>query len=124
MILIIGCVSSLFLISIFVLNYVIKEQLTENSLAANQRYASKIAFSTDKYFESMLSELRYSAQIVGQDFSNQQVLKAEVTRLKGQSQKFIHAQFIVNATEFPNMNLIHFGVRLNHFYSCDHSGIN
>ncbi len=36
----------------------------------------------------MLSELRYSAQIVGQDFSNQQVLKAEVTRLKGQSQKF------------------------------------
>lgn len=88
LILIIGCVSSLFLISIFVLNYVIKEQLTENSLAANQRYASKIAFSTDKYFESMLSELRYSAQIVGQDFSNQQVLKAEVTRLKGQSQKF------------------------------------
>jgi hypothetical protein len=68
LILIIGCVSSLFLISIFVLNYVIKEQLTENSLAANQRYASKIAFSTDKYFESMLSELRYSAQIVGQDF--------------------------------------------------------
>lgn len=36
----------------------------------------------------MLNELRYSAQIVGQDFSNQQVLKAEVTRLKGQSQKF------------------------------------
>ena len=88
LILIIGCVSSLFLISIFVLNYVIKEQLTENSLAANQRYASKISFSTDKYFESMLSELRYSAQIDGQDFSNQQVLKAEVIRLKNQSQKF------------------------------------
>ncbi len=39
-------------------------------------------------------------------------------------QKIIHAQFIVKATEFPNMNLVHFGVRLNHFYSCDHSGIN
>lgn len=39
-------------------------------------------------------------------------------------QKIIHAQFIVKATEFPNMNLVHFCVRLNHFYSCDHSGIN
>ena len=39
-------------------------------------------------------------------------------------QKIIYAQFIVKATEFPNMNLVHFGVRLNHFYSCDHSGIN
>lgn len=88
LILIISCVASLFLISVFVLNYVIKEQLTENSLAANQKYASKIAFSTDKYFESMLSELKYSAQIVGENFLNGQVLKAEVSRLKGQSQKF------------------------------------
>ena len=39
-------------------------------------------------------------------------------------QKIIYAQFIVKATEFLNMNLVHFGVRLNHFYSCDHSGIN
>ncbi len=39
-------------------------------------------------------------------------------------QKIIHAQFIVNATELLKMNLVHFGVRLNHFYSCDHSGIN
>ncbi|OTG61206.1 MULTISPECIES: sensor domain-containing diguanylate cyclase [unclassified Acinetobacter] len=88
LILIISSVSSLFLISIFVLNYVIKEQLTENSLAANQRYAAKIAFSTDKYFESMLSELKFSAHILGQNFSNQDVLKAEVSRLKNQSHKF------------------------------------
>ncbi len=39
-------------------------------------------------------------------------------------QKIIHAQFIVKATEFLNMNLVHFCVRLNHFYSCGHSGIN
>ena len=39
-------------------------------------------------------------------------------------QKIIYAQFIVKATEFLNMNLVHFCVRLNHFYSCDHSGIN
>lgn len=88
LILIISCVSSLFLISFFVLNYVIKEQLTENSLAANQRYASKIAFGTDKYFESMLSELAYSARSIGQDFSNQELINTELTRLKGQSHKF------------------------------------
>lgn len=39
-------------------------------------------------------------------------------------QKIIYAQLIVKAKEFTNMNLVHFGVRLNHFYSCDHSGIN
>ena len=39
-------------------------------------------------------------------------------------QKIIYAQFIVKATELLNMNLVHFSVRLNHFYSCDHSGIN
>ncbi|SNU14841.1 Uncharacterised protein [Acinetobacter johnsonii] len=39
-------------------------------------------------------------------------------------QKIIYAQLIVKAKEFLNMNLVHLGVRLNHFYSCDHSGIN
>ena len=47
LILIILCVSCLFGSSIFILNHVIKAQLIENSLSVNEKYASKIALSTD-----------------------------------------------------------------------------
>jgi len=68
LILIILCVSCLFISSIFILNYLIKAQLIESSLSVNQKYASKVALSTDQYFENMLQELKYSAAIIGQDF--------------------------------------------------------
>ena len=48
LILIILCVSCLFGSSIFILNHVIKAQLIENSLSVNEKYASKIALSTDQ----------------------------------------------------------------------------
>lgn len=81
-------VSCLFIISVFVLNYVIKEQLIENSLSVNAKYASKIAISADQHFGDMLSELKYSAMLLGQDFNNSELQKNEVKRLKNQSNKF------------------------------------
>ena len=81
-------VSCLFIISVFILNYVIKEQLIENSLSVNAKYASKIAISADQHFDDMLNELKYSATLLGQDFNNSELQKNEVKRLKNQSNKF------------------------------------
>lgn len=88
LILIILCVSCLFIVSVFILNYVIKAQLIENSLSINDKYASKVALSTDQYFRNMLQELKYSSDILGKDFSNQALVKNELHRLKFQSNNF------------------------------------
>ncbi|MFH7766196.1 diguanylate cyclase [Acinetobacter sp. BSP-28] len=81
-------VSCLFTVSVFVLNYVIKEQLIETSLSVNVKYASKVANSADQHFDDMLKELKYSADLLGQDFSNPQLIQEETKRLKNQSNKF------------------------------------
>ena len=81
-------VSCLFIVSVFILNYVIKEQLIQNSLSVNAKYASKVATSADQHFDDMLKELKYSADLLGQDFSNRQLTEEEVKRLKNQSSKF------------------------------------
>ena len=57
LILIFICTSILFITSILILNYIVKEQLIQSSLLNNQKYATKIALTTDKYFESMLDEM-------------------------------------------------------------------
>ncbi|TCH63724.1 sensor domain-containing diguanylate cyclase [Acinetobacter sp. ANC 4862] len=81
-------VSCLFIVSVFILNYVIKEQLIQNSLSVNAKYASKVATSADQHFGDMLNELKYSADLLGQDFSNHQLTQEEVRRIKNQSNKF------------------------------------
>ncbi|NNH79309.1 GGDEF domain-containing protein [Acinetobacter sp. ANC 5380] len=81
-------VSCLFIVSIFILNYVIKEQLIQNSLSVNAKYASKVATSADQHFDDMLKELKYSADLLGQDFSNPRLIQEEAKRLKNQSNKF------------------------------------
>ncbi|WP_407303840.1 diguanylate cyclase [Acinetobacter sp.] len=81
-------VSCLFIVSIFILNYVIKEQLIQNSLSVNAKYAAKVATSVNQHFEDMLKELKYSADLLGQDFSNRQLTEEEAKRLKNQSNKF------------------------------------
>ncbi|TCB50091.1 GGDEF domain-containing protein [Acinetobacter sp. ANC 4779] len=81
-------VSCLFIVSIFILNYVIKEQLIQNSLSVNEKYASKVAISAGEHFDDMLRELKYSANLLGQDFSNRQLTQEEAKRLKNQSNKF------------------------------------
>jgi diguanylate cyclase (GGDEF)-like protein len=88
LILIILCVSCLFIVSVFILNHVIKAQLMENSLSINEKYASKVALSTDQYFSNMLQELKYSSNIISRDFSNQALIQQELHRLKYQSNNF------------------------------------
>lgn len=82
------CVSCLFIISIGVVNYVIKKQLIENALSTNQKYASKVALSTDQYLKDMMLEMAYSANILGQNFNNNTIIKSELHRLKFQSNNF------------------------------------
>ena len=66
----------------------IKEQLIQNSLSVNAKYASKVATSADQHFDDMLKELKYSADLLGQDFSNPRLIQEEAKRLKNQSNKF------------------------------------
>ena len=55
-------VSFLFVISLFILNYVVKQQLIQNSLSINEKYAAKIAMGVNRDVSNMLQELQYSAQ--------------------------------------------------------------
>ena len=103
LILIILCVSCLFGSSIFILNHVIKAQLIENSLSVNEKYASKIALSTDQYFENMLQELAYSANTLGQDFSNNALVQSEAHRLKFQSNNFNSVSVIDNMAHIRHL---------------------
>lgn len=81
-------VSGLFVVSIFILNYVIKQQLIQNSLSINEKYAEKIATSANQHFSDMIQELDYSARLLEKNFYNTQVRKEEVQRLKNQSNNF------------------------------------
>lgn len=82
------CVLCLFIASICIVNYIVKKQLIENSLSTNQKYASKVAISADQHLKSMLQELQYSSNIVGQTFSNNATIQSELHRLKNQSNNF------------------------------------
>lgn len=81
-------VSGLFVVSVFILNYVIKQQLIQNSLSVNEKYAEKIALSADQYFSDMLKELEYSAAQLEKDLNNPVLKYNEVSRLKNQSDNF------------------------------------
>ncbi|MCO8054103.1 sensor domain-containing diguanylate cyclase [Acinetobacter towneri] len=81
-------VSGLFVVSVFILNYAIKQQLIQNSLSVNEKYAEKIATSANQHFTDMLKELEYSAKVLEKNFYNIDVRKSEVERLKNQSDNF------------------------------------
>ncbi|WP_179994772.1 sensor domain-containing diguanylate cyclase [Acinetobacter sp. YH16053] len=87
-------VSGLFVVSVFILNYVIKEQLIQNSLSINEKYAEKIATSSNQHFADMLQELDYSARLLETNFYNTQLRKEEVLRLKNQSNNFNSIQLV------------------------------
>ena len=63
-------VSGLFVVSVFILNYAIKQQLIQNSLSVNEKYAEKIATSANQHFTDMLKELEYSAKVLEKNFYN------------------------------------------------------
>ena len=104
LILIFICTSILFITSILILNYIVKEQLIQSSLLNNQKYATKIALTTDKYFESMLDELQFSAHLLGKDFDDNQLRNSEVTRLKLQSKKFNSISIVDKNSYILNIN--------------------
>src|SRR5690606_8896418 len=81
-------VSCLFVISLFILNYVVKQQLIQNSLTINEKYAAKIAMGVNRDLSNMLQELQYSAQQLGQNFYNTPLRQIEVKQLKNQTNNF------------------------------------
>ncbi|MFH7767490.1 diguanylate cyclase [Acinetobacter sp. BSP-28] len=78
----------LFVFSLFFVNYTVKERLIDNSLALNAEYSSKIAVNTNYQFEEILKNLRFSAHLLGKNFSNASLRNGEATRLKSQSGHF------------------------------------
>ncbi|RKG33780.1 sensor domain-containing diguanylate cyclase [Acinetobacter tianfuensis] len=102
------CVSCLFIISISVVNFVIKEQLMENALSTNQKYASKVAVSTDLYMKDMMQEMAYSANILGENFSNNNIIQSELHRLKFQSNNFNTVSVLDNTAHIKALEPIQF----------------
>lgn len=92
-------VSCLFVVSIFILNYIIKEQLTDNSLSVNAKYAAKIAQSTDRDIQNMLLELDYSAKELSTNFNDSNYRNRIVHRLKNQSHYF-NSVFILDKNQY------------------------
>lgn len=60
----------------------------DNTQEANRAYASKLASTTDLFFQLAQSQLRYSAEIMGENFSNIAFLRQEVERLHAQTTSF------------------------------------
>lgn len=81
-------VTCLFVFSLFFVNYTVKERLIDNSLALNAEYSSRIAAHTNYQFEEILKNLRFSANLLGKNFSNENLTRNEVLRLKNQSGNF------------------------------------
>ena len=78
-------VSTLFIISLVVSYQIVKNQLINNSLSLNSEYANKIATSTDNHFKNILTQLDYSAKVLGKDFDDESTRESEVQRLNMQS---------------------------------------
>ena len=81
-------VTCLFVFSLFFVNYTVKERLIDNSLALNAEYSSRIAAHTNYQFEEILKNLRFSANLLGKNYSNENLRSNEVLRLKSQSGNF------------------------------------
>lgn len=78
-------VSILFIISLVISYQIVKNQLIDNSLSLNFEYANKIATSTDNHFKNILTQLDYSARILGKSFEYEGTRESEVQRLNMQS---------------------------------------
>lgn len=72
------------------------EQLTQQSLAANQAYAAKMAIAIDGVFDSARSQLLFSARSLEAGWGSPSQFGREVERLSRQTQVF-DAAFIIQA---------------------------
>ncbi|WP_343552463.1 sensor domain-containing diguanylate cyclase [Pantoea sp.] len=62
--------------------------LIESTLEANRAYATKLAATTEVFFQLAQSQLHYSATQLGNDFDNGDLAQQEVNRLREQTNSF------------------------------------
>lgn len=62
--------------------------LIESTLEANRAYATKLASTTEVFFQLAESQLHYSATQLGKDFDNNDLAQEEVNRLREQTSSF------------------------------------
>jgi len=62
--------------------------LINNTLEANRVYATKLASTTELFFEQAQSQLSCSAKILGQSFDDHEMLQKEVEHLREQTESF------------------------------------
>lgn len=62
--------------------------LIESTLEANRAYATKLAATTEVFFQLAESQLHYSATQLGKDFDNDALAQQEVNRLREQTSSF------------------------------------
>lgn len=62
--------------------------LIDSTLEANRAYATKLASTTEIFFQLAQSQLHYSARLLGDDFDNPALLRREVDRLREQTSSF------------------------------------
>lgn len=73
-----------------------RETLIQTTLEANRVYASKLAASIDEFFDTAQQQLGYSATLLSNRFNDEKLLRAELMRLKLQTESF-NSVFVVNA---------------------------
>ncbi|AHV94245.1 sensor domain-containing diguanylate cyclase [Bordetella holmesii] len=80
-----------------------REILVGSSLEDNRAFAQKLARSADIFLRESLTELAYSARLIGREGGTEQSVQREVERLKNQSGNF-------NATAFVNADGVIAGI--------------
>ena len=62
--------------------------LIDSTLEANRAYATKLASTTEIFFQLAQSQLHYSARLLGENFDDPALLRREVDRLREQTSSF------------------------------------
>ncbi|WP_159917475.1 sensor domain-containing diguanylate cyclase [Pantoea sp. 18069] len=88
-----------------------RQQLIDAALERNHAYATKLAASTEDFFDSVQQQLGYAAQVISADFTNMAFLAAETERLFLQTDSFnsiavIDSRAEVLATSPQTLNLV------------------
>lgn len=73
-----------------------RDVLIGNTLESNRVYATKLASTTEVFFQLAESQLSYSAKVLGNGLDNDATLQDEVDRLREQTNSF-NSVVIVNA---------------------------
>ena len=65
-----------------------REVLITNTLETNRVYATKLASTTEMFFQLAQSQLAYSAKVLGEGMDDEAALQSEVDRLREQTNSF------------------------------------